>query len=96
MFIIEAQQDGSQNISWAINFAISFVQDLSLSPVISIFNKVLLLRLSKNDRFLQRRRSKQILTILLPDTFKSIYVNFFSMISFSGIIRALFSKTRQQ
>ena len=76
MFIIEAQQDGSQNISWAINFVISFVQDLSLSPVISIFSKILLIKLSRNGRFLKRKRSKQILIILLPDTFKSIYVIF--------------------
>lgn len=81
IFVIAAQQDGSENISWAIYFAISLAQDLTLSPLISIINKVFLLTLPKKYDCLQGKTSQQFFTVLIPEAFKSIYVNFFENFS---------------
>ena len=78
MFIIEAQQDASQNKSWAENFVIAFVQDLSLSPALTAINKVLLIKVSETDRFGKTlTKSPRILSLLLPEAFKSIYQRIF-------------------
>jgi len=79
MFIIEAQIEESQNKEWALNFLISFFQDLSLSPAISIFNKICLIKLSESDRFGKTlTNSPKVLALLLPETFMSIYKAIFA------------------
>jgi len=60
MFIIEAQQDASQNKTWAFNFVISFIQDLSLSPALSALNTVLLIRFSVTERVAKKIKSPKI------------------------------------
>ena len=78
MFIIEAQLEENQNKEWALNFLISFFQDLSLSPAISILNKTFFIKLSESDRFGKTlTNSPKILTLLLPETFMSIYKRIF-------------------
>ena len=78
MFIIEAQQDSSQNKTWAFNFVISFIQDLSLSPALSAINKVLLIRFSVTERVAKKIKSPKIKSLILSDDFKSIYDRIFT------------------
>ena len=78
MFIIEAQQDASQNKTWAFNFVIAFVQDLSLSPAISALNKVLYIKFSaKNNLAAKKIKSEKIQRLILSKDFKSIYETIF-------------------
>ena len=74
MFIIEAQLEESKNKEWTTNFVIAFVQDLTLSPAISIFYKAILIKLTESDRFSKTlNKSPKILALILPETFTSIY-----------------------
>ncbi len=74
MFIIEAQQETSQNKDWAFNFIISFMQDNTLSPLISVAYKVFLLKLSQSDRFAKALNHPKLLALVIPDAFRTIYV----------------------
>lgn len=76
IFVIAAQQDGSENIAWVIYFAISFAQDLTLSPFISIINKTLFLQLPKKYDCLQGKTSQQFFALFIPIAFRSVYVIF--------------------
>lgn len=67
IFIIEAQQDESQNKSWAINFAISFIQDLTLSPLISMTIKVLIIKFSQSPKTAKLKRTQKAIAMLLKD-----------------------------
>ena len=78
MFIIEAQQDASQNKTWAFNFLIAWIQDLSLSPAISALNKVLYIKFSaKNNIAAKKIKSEKIQRLILSKDFKSIYDTIF-------------------
>ena len=79
IFVIEAQQEKSRNKVWGINFVIAFIQDLTLSPLISIANKVWLFKLSQRN-CLQRfkRKFPWFYNLLLPSSFRRIYVILFS------------------
>jgi len=73
IFIIEAQQDESQNKAWATNFAISFIQDLTLAPLISITIKVIIIKFSQSRKTAKLKRTRTAITFLL-ENFKFIYV----------------------
>ena len=77
MFIIEAQQDASQNKTWVFNFLIAWIQDLSLSPAISSLNKVLYIRFSGKNKLAQKIKSEKIQRLILSKDFKSIYDTIF-------------------
>ncbi len=85
LFIIEAQKEASENREWAINFAIAFVQDLSLSPAITTATTVFFIKLFEKEKF-AKAISPKIQGALLSESFKAIYVNFsllrISLISF--------------
>ncbi len=76
IFIIQAQQDKSENGIWGVNFSISFLQDLTLAPLISIIIKILLIKFSQYHRTIKLRRMRKFINFVFP-TFKSIYVKFF-------------------
>jgi len=73
VFVVQAQQEKSENLPWGANFAISFLQDLILAPIISITIKVLLIKFSQNRRTAKLKRIRKFINFVFP-TFKSIYV----------------------
>ncbi len=81
IFIIQAQQDKSENGTWGVNFAISFLQDLTLAPLISITIKILLIKFSQHRRTTKFRRIRKFINSVFL-TFKSIYVKNFLKKSF--------------
>ena len=93
MFIIEAQQDASQNRNWALNFIIAFGQDLSLSPFMSLFNKVSFFKLSQTRRFIKLLKSPRIVAFFLPSNFRSIYIIFLlSLLPHISLLASYFRK----
>lgn len=75
MMIIAANQESNEKILWVIQFAQIVVQDLMISPFVTLLFQFGIFKLLKGINYRKNRKIAQILRKSLSHSFKTIYLS---------------------